>query len=55
MLSKKYYRGIAEVVKKARTDGCWVALVDALAQYFKEDNPSFDVEKWKKALEGGNK
>ena len=46
MLSKKYYRKIAEILlySKNKKD-----IIDGLIRYFASDNPMFDVYRFKEA------
>lgn len=46
MLSKKYYRKIAEILlcSKNKKD-----IIDGLIRYFVLDNPMFDVDRFKEA------
>ncbi len=59
-LSKKYYKEIAKSLCDAyqdlplRSEDCRVVLddlTDNLMRYFKADNPRFDREKFKKAVQ----
>ena len=64
MLSKKYYKAIAEIIKKNRVESydSWLeyeeqrtrelginVIAEDLAQMFIEDNPHFDRERFLKA------
>ncbi len=52
MLSRKYYREIAEIIKESED---LVTLVGGLCIYFKRDNPNFDESKFLKATGGYDK
>ena len=44
-LSRKHYRKIAEIIRVFGVYGT-PAIVDKLSQYFAEDNPRFDKERF---------
>jgi len=47
MMTRKHYKAIAEILKK---DTCYnEELVNNLGKFFKEDNPRFKLERFKKA------
>ena len=51
MITKKHYRAIADMIKKqTATDKLFVYkfnLINALCIHFTEDNPNFDIDKFK--------
>ena len=53
MLTKKYFRAIAEIIEKAHNRPCGLIVakpfIEEIADYFVGQNPNFDREKFLKA------
>ena len=65
MLSKKYYKVFAEILKLSREKAnkqkqplyegyklCWIEITEDIGAFFKADNPRFNAEKFRKAIYG---
>jgi len=51
MLSRKYYKEIALIIKKVKaTEEVKTELINLFSDYFIRDNPNFDEEKFIKAI-----
>lgn len=60
MITQKYYKDIAKIFNKCSDNRNLKGyldideLINDFCNYFKKDNPKFDIERFKRAIENGN-